>query len=122
MNKTFRTLGYALVRSGNKAGSARRPICNFKAFLKDIRARNFQPKFIIDVGANHGDWTRLAKEIVPAARCLMIEPQLEMRQALNDLCSKHRDVSWVEAGAGSVPGKLVQTLWDDLAARMSALD
>jgi FkbM family methyltransferase len=115
VKKAFRTLGYDLVRSGNTAGSARRPICNFRTFLEDIRARNFKPRFIIDVGANHGDWTRLAKEIFPDAQCLMIEPQREMRQALNELCAKHSDVTWVEAGAGAVPGKLVQTLWDDLA-------
>jgi|688.fasta_scaffold67064_1 FkbM family methyltransferase len=110
----FRSIGYELVPYG-VAGSNRRPICNLKAFLQDIRARSFRPKLILDVGANRGDWTRMTKDIFPEARFLLVEPQVEMKNSLNDLCSEFEDISWVEAGAGAKEGKLVQTIWDDLA-------
>lgn len=118
VKKILHSIGYDLVsleKSENIAGSNKRPICNFTAFLEDIRARNFNPKLILDVGANRGDWTRMAKAVFPKASFLLIEPQVEMRQSLNALCSKFENISWIEAGAGSKEGKLVQTIWDDLA-------
>lgn len=96
----FRSIGYEVVPYG-VAGSNRRPICNLKAFLEDIRARSFRPKLILDVGANRGDWTRMTKDIFPEARFLLVEPQVEMKNSLNGLCSEFEDISWVEAGAGS---------------------
>jgi len=113
----LRSIGYEVVpyKLGNIVGSDRRPICNFKAFLEDIKARSFSPKLILDVGANRGDWTRMTKDVFPEASFLLIEPQVEMRKSLNDLCSEFEDISWIEAGAGSKEGKLVQTIWDDLA-------
>ncbi len=96
-------------------GSDGRPIGYIKAFLEDIRCRGFSPKFVLDVGANRGDWTQMAKDVFPEASFLLIEPQIEMREYLNNLCSNFEDISWIEAGAGSKKGKLVQTLWDDLA-------
>jgi FkbM family methyltransferase len=112
----LRSIGYEVVpyKLEGIVGSDRRPICNFKAFLEDIKARSFSPKLIFDVGANRGDWTRMAKDVFPKASFLLIEPQVEMRKSLNDLCSDFEDISWIEAGAGSKEGKLVQTIWDDL--------
>lgn len=113
----LRSIGYEIVpyELGVIAGSDRRPICNFEAFLEDIKTRCFSPRLILDVGANRGDWTRMAKDVFPEASFLLIEPQIEMRQSLNDLCSEFEDISWIEAGAGSKEGRLVQTIWDDLA-------
>jgi FkbM family methyltransferase len=117
ITKALRSIGYQIVPHNLEriAGSDRRPICNLNTFLEDIRARNFSPKVVLDVGANRGDWTRMAKAVFPKASFLLIEPQLEMRKYLNDLCSEFQDISWVEAGAGSKKGKLVQTIWKDLS-------
>ncbi len=118
VKQIFRSIGYEIVpipSIDGIAGSDRRPICNFKVFLEDIRARGFSPKLVLDVGANRGDWTRMAKDVFPEAGFFLIEPQTEMRKSLDDLCSDFKDISWIEAGAGSKEGKLVQTIWDDLA-------
>lgn len=121
IKQILRSMGYDIVRYKlenkleNITGSDRRPIGKFKSFLEDIRARSFSPKLVIDVGANKGYWTRMAKDVFPKASFLLIEPQVEMRKYLNDLCSDFEDISWVEAGAGSKEGKLVQTIWADLA-------
>src|SRR6516165_10461379 len=84
-------------------------------FLADIRARGFTPRGIIDVGANRGDWTRVALSIFPDASVIMIEPQEEMQPYLSQLCSGVAGCHYVKAGAGRVAGELVQTIWPDLA-------
>ena len=87
----------------------------YQTFFQDIRARGFSPKFVLDVGANQGNWTRMAKIVFPQAGFLLIDPQAEMKNSLDDICSNFEVVTWIEAGAGSREGKLVQTeISDDL--------
>ena len=96
-------------------GSQHRRVGDMRGLLEDVRARGFMPRGIIDVGANQGDWTRMALSVFPDAHVIMIEPQVEMVASLEALCREKSNVSLVKAGAGSEPGQLVQTIWDDLA-------
>lgn len=98
-----------------KPGSATRPIGQIASFLEDIRARGFMPRGVIDVGANRGDWTRLALSIFPDASVIMIEPQDEMQPYLSQLCRSVAACHYVKAGAGREAAELVQTIWPDLA-------
>jgi FkbM family methyltransferase len=50
--------------------------------LKALKGRGLSPALIIDVGANVGVWTRLARRLFPMAECHMIEPQPSCRQVL----------------------------------------
>jgi FkbM family methyltransferase len=84
-------------------------------FFRGIQARGFTPRGIIDVGANRGDWARLALSIFPDASVIMIEPQDEMQPYLSKLCSSVAGCHYVKAGAGREVGELVQTIWPDLA-------
>jgi FkbM family methyltransferase len=43
--------------------------------LANLARLGFRPRQIIDVGAYHGDWTRMIKEIFPDAEVLMVEAQ-----------------------------------------------
>ncbi|HEY4416795.1 MAG TPA: hypothetical protein VGO57_13980 [Verrucomicrobiae bacterium] len=70
---------------GHNPGSITRPIGRLDLFLEDIRARGFMPRGIIDVGANRGEWTRLALSIFPNAPVIMIEPQDEIEVCLSQL-------------------------------------
>jgi len=97
------------------AGSTDRPIGNVRMFLEDIRARGFTPKGIIDVGANRGNWTRMALSVFPNAKVIMIEPQQEMQKALKELCDEIQGIEFIQAGAGKEKGQLVLTIWEDLA-------
>ena len=38
-----------------------------------LKSIGFNPEFILDVGANIGDWSRLIKEVYPASKVFMIE-------------------------------------------------
>jgi len=42
----------------NKPTSENRPIGNLRYFLEDLAFRGFDPRGILDVGANHGYWTQ----------------------------------------------------------------
>ena len=66
------------------------------------------------MGANRGDWTRLALSIFPNAAAIMIEPQDEMATYLTKLSATLANCHYVKAGAGSETGELVQTIWPDL--------
>ena len=95
-------------------GSAGRPTGQIRSFLEDIKARNFQPRGIIDVGANRGDWTRLALSIFPSTPVIMIEPQDEMDATLATLSEHLPNCQHIKAGAGRERGELIQTIWEDL--------
>lgn len=98
----------------NEIATDRRPIGNIRFFLEDVAKRGFVPNGIIDVGANRGEWTQMAKSIFPNASVLMIEPQEEMRALLEKTCQILANVAWIQAGAGAEKGELVQTIWKDL--------
>lgn len=115
IKQIFRQLGYGLHRLDRpNPGSAARPIGDIQLFLEDLRVRGFTPQSILDVGANRGDWSRIAKGIFPTARCFLIEPQVEMKPLLDNFCQDFPDSQYFLAGAGATPGELTLTIWDDL--------
>jgi len=91
-------------------GSAERPIGKIKSFLEDVRSRGFTPSGILDVGANRGDWTRMALSIYPQAEVVMIEPLDEMDEPLLTLCREQPLCRHVKAGAARTEGELIQTI------------
>ncbi len=119
--KTFakeflRRAGFELkrVQAGPAPGSPHRPTGGVKSFLEDLNARGFAPRAIVDVGANEAGWSAIAKAVFPAASCHLIEPQEEMKPALQAFCSRYEDCSYFLAGAGAAPGELALTVYDDL--------
>jgi FkbM family methyltransferase len=46
---------------------------SIKHGLNRLKALGFEPEYILDVGANIGDWSRVMKEIYPQAKVLMLE-------------------------------------------------
>jgi FkbM family methyltransferase len=94
-------------------GSAIRPIGDVKSFLEDIKARGFFPRGLLDTGANRGDWSKMALEVFPEARSVLIEPQDEMEPFLTSLCESDARCRFFKCGAGREEGELVLTLWED---------
>jgi FkbM family methyltransferase len=66
---------------------------HMKFGLAAMAARGFEPRTIVDVGAFKGDWSQLAKEIWPASRLIMIEPNLANQARLIDV-AKNLDASF----------------------------
>jgi FkbM family methyltransferase len=92
-----------------------RPAGDMASILEQLRDRGFQPKAILDVGANKGAWSRTAKSVFKAANCYLIEPQIEMQSYLEPFCKEFPNSEWILAGAGAESGELTLTVWDDLA-------
>jgi FkbM family methyltransferase len=57
-----------------------------RARLQNIRAAGFVPRKIIDGGAFHGEWAKMAASIFPEASFLLIEPQAHLEKQLAALC------------------------------------
>lgn len=73
--------------------------------------RQFVPEdaLIVDVGANHGEWTRIVRGFFPAARFVMVEPQVRLKSFSKDLLQDSR-VRWIAAGASDQSGVLYLTV------------
>jgi len=54
--------------------------------IADLRRRGYQPKVVIDAGANVGAWTSMTSAIFPNAAFYLIEPQPACRPALDTVC------------------------------------
>ncbi|MDQ3021253.1 MAG: FkbM family methyltransferase [Bacteroidota bacterium] len=93
-----------------------KPIGNIMSLLKDISERGIDFKYILDVGANLGEWARMAKEVFPDAVIYMIEPLSEMESNLKKICEEFPGSKYFPNGAGSKIEVHVLTTWgDDLA-------
>ena len=82
---------------------------NFYSILKKI---NFVPNHVIDVGANHGNWTRSALHYFPAAYYTLLEPQGWLKNSITDLLEHNPKIKFYPVGAGNEPGSFKFTLVD----------
>ena len=61
---------------------------NMDLGLREIAARGFRPKSVVDVGAFEGHWTAMAHEIWPAARFTMIEANESKKETLDECAGR----------------------------------
>jgi FkbM family methyltransferase len=87
-----------------------------------LKRCGFAPKHVVDVGANHGTWTRKAIEYFPDASYLLVEPQDQLKRHVLDLIDLGYKIQWINAGAGDEPGTLPFTIShrDDSSSFMPA--
>ena len=64
----------------------RAPYPSMESTLHDLKQRGFSPSSVIDVGAYHGEWTKMFKKIFPSTHVLMVEAQTEKTPVLDDVC------------------------------------
>ncbi len=76
--------------------------------LKYLKEWRFQPASVIDVGAYHGEWTKMFKSIFPNSKVLMIEGQNSKSSILQEVCSSFKgDVVFEIALLGAKDGEKV---------------
>ncbi len=56
--------------------------------LGALRARGFDARSVVDVGAFKGNWSRMAREVFPNARLAMIEPNQQMTDELRTVATE----------------------------------
>jgi len=80
---------------------------NFFLVLKQI---NFNPVHIVDIGANHGTWTREAIKYFPKVYYSLLEPQYWLKDSITDLLEGYENVQFYALGAGAAAGKFKFTI------------
>ena len=74
-------------------------------FFPLLKRLGFRPQHIVDVGANHGHWTRAAVRYFPLAKYTLIEPQDFLKDKIRDLTAKH-NIRWISVGCSDAAGDL----------------
>lgn len=119
MKKTIKNIlkfsGYEIRKVRQIAiGSINRPVGRMESLLEDLKIRGLLCQTILDVGANITSWSRMAKKIFTSANFCLIEPQLEMKEALDGFCKEFDNSVYFLAGAGAKKDILILTIGDDL--------
>lgn len=70
-----------------------------RAFLH-LKNKGFNPLFILDVGANHGTWTRDTLKIFPNSTYILVEPQAYLEKSVEDL-KLHSKIKFYPIGLGN---------------------
>src|SRR5882762_9530284 len=94
-------------------------------FFDTLNKIDFVPVHIVDIGANHGTWTRTAMQYFPNAYYSLLEPQKWLEQYVKDLIEINPKVKFYNCGAGSTPGSFKFTIAgrdDSSNFRLSAED
>ena len=98
----LKSAGFKLVRVGGDDG----PKIGMDVCLEGLAERGFYPRCVLDVGAAHGGWTRLAMLSWPKAKYFLVEPLAERVPELTALREEFPNVDFINAGAGDEPGEL----------------
>lgn len=81
-------------------------------FYNSLHRIGYLPNHIVDIGANHGTWTRHALGHFPNASVTMIEPQGWLRESVDDLLRTNIKVQFHAVGAGEKKGQFKFTIVD----------
>lgn len=102
VQKTLGQFGLQLVRP---------QVAPLERFFGMLRNQGFSPSYVIDVGANKGNWTRSLIQYWPCAKCILIEPQAELKIHVRDLLESNEcQIEWITAGAADKSGELEFTI------------
>jgi FkbM family methyltransferase len=88
--------GFRLIRLDDRV----RPFYGLDSFFPLLKQFGFAPQHIIDVGANHGEWTRNAIKYFPDAQYTLVEPQDGLKVYITDLLDAGYKIRWLNVGAG----------------------
>lgn len=83
-----------------------------EVFFENIKAMGFTPKHIIDIGANHGTWTRETLKYFPETYYTLVEPQEWLKPSLQDLLNANSRITFNAFGAGAKSGSFMFTIVD----------
>jgi FkbM family methyltransferase len=103
LNRLANRWGYAIAKSTLPGAGLHKNelLCMFYNNLKLI---GFEPKHIVDVGANHGNWTRETLKYFPDAYYTLLEPQNWLKNSMKDILENNTKVKFNAVGAGAAKG------------------
>ena len=114
IKKAIRKFGYKLKKIGADVKLAPPNNKDYLLFnfYNTLKQFNFYPKHIVDVGANHGTWTREALGHFPEAYYTLVEPQHWLKDSLQDILETNPKVRFYPVGAGQQTGSFQFTIVD----------
>jgi FkbM family methyltransferase len=80
--------------------------------FSNLKEVGFNPGHIVDIGANHGSWTRQTLRYFPKARYTLLEPQESLKYSIRDLLESNPNVQFYPMGVGSKKGVMKFTILD----------
>ena len=83
-----------------------------QTLFTNIKIMGFIPNHIIDVGANHGTWTREVLKYFPDSYYTLIEPQNWLKPSFQDLLDSNERIKYFDVGAGKKEGSFKFTIVD----------
>ena len=113
IKKLITKLGFRIVNKNSKdlvQNTYVTPLVNFFQTLEEF---GFEAKHIVDVGANHGKWTRSALKFFPNAYFTMVEPQHWLKDSIQDVLDSNDKVKLYPFGAGEAEGTFSFTVADE---------
>jgi FkbM family methyltransferase len=81
-----------------------------ETFFLNLKEMGLNPKHIVDVGANHGTWTRETLKYFPDAYYTLLEPQEWLKPSLQDLLDANDKIRFNAVGAGAQSGSFNFTI------------
>lgn len=113
IRKAFSTFGYELSNANavKATGNMHKNYLLFN-FYDILKKFNFNPKHIVDIGANHGTWTRETLKHFPDAYYTLVEPQYWLQESIQDILDKNKKIKFHPFGAGEKEGTFQFTMVD----------
>lgn len=102
IQSVLRPFGLRLSRLRNE----RRPDYGASVLFSTLKRFGFSPHLVLDIGANHGNWTRAALQFFPQAQYVLVEPQDHLKACVRDLIDSGHKIRWVNAGVADQSGML----------------
>ena len=91
--------------------AAQSPDVAVARLLSSLKSMGMAPRHIVDIGANHGGWSRTALSVFPQVHLSIFEPQLRLAEYLADLES-NPNVAIHYKGVGDFDGTAPFTFHD----------
>jgi len=96
----LRPFGLRLSRLNSVVG----PDYGARVLFATLKRFGFAPRHVIDIGANHGNWTRSALQYFPEAEYVLVEPQDHLETCIQDLIDAGSKIRWINAGVADKSG------------------
>lgn len=112
INKIFSNFGFTIVNRNSNLLNNNSKDFLLSNFYNTLKAFHFDPKHIVDVGANHGTWTRETLQYFPDSIYTLVEPQYWLKSSLQDILDVNKKVTFHAFGAGEKSGEFQFTILD----------
>lgn len=112
VKRLFSNLGYRIEKKAAQPIASQSKDYLLFHFFSIVKRFGFSPRHIVDVGANHGTWTRETLQYFPDAHYTLLEPQSWLQSSVQDLLDANPKVQFHAVGAGDSEGSFKFTLVD----------